>query len=212
MSLGSARSSSSVYTDDMNTYGFGFYGVMDIGNNEFQANINYMLADTEKSDNIGNRDKDTNHTFSIQGIYKYAFALDEDRNHFIKPLIGIEYVNNRIAGYQLNTIAVQDYDSYVLNGSIGVEYLYKNDRGLLSAGLTMKNNLASSDDMLYIGIRGGNDFIGYQLNAEKPVFNLNLMGDYHINQSWNIGLATNFQTNTNGDTGVSGAVKLEYKF
>ncbi|MDL0113794.1 hypothetical protein NYG88_00610 [Campylobacter felis] len=209
VSFGRSYADNGGYNDNVNNYGFGLYSALTYNAHELQVNANYIIGKSKKYNDLATA-KMTDYSFGVSGIYKYAFELNE--NQAIKPILGLEYVVNQMAGYTLDIIKIADYDYRALNGILGAEYAYINENLFFSAGISGKKAIHSSNDKIRIGIDGSNRFIGYDLQGDKVTYNLDLMTDYKINNALTLGINANFQTTFRGESGASGLFKAEYHF
>ncbi|WP_270959949.1 S6 family peptidase [Campylobacter upsaliensis] len=209
VSFGRSYADNGGYNDNVNNYGFGLYSALTHNAHELQVNANYIIGKSKKYNDLATA-KMTDYSFGVSGIYKYAFELNE--NQAIKPILGLEYVVNQMAGYTLDIMKIADYDYRALNGILGAEYAYINENLFFSAGISGKKAIHSSNDKIRIGIDGSNRFIGYDLQGDKVTYNLDLMTDYKINNALTLGINANFQTTFRGESGASGLFKAEYHF
>ncbi|WP_270990919.1 S6 family peptidase [Campylobacter upsaliensis] len=209
VSFGRSYADNGGYNDNVNNYGFGLYSALTHNAHELQVNANYIIGKSKKYNDLATA-KMTDYSFGVSGIYKYAFELNE--NQAIKPILGLEYVVNQMAGYTLDIMKIADYDYHALNGILGAEYAYINENLFFSAGISGKKAIHSSNDKIRIGIDGSNRFIGYDLQGDKVTYNLDLMTDYKINNALTLGINANFQTTFRGESGASGLFKAEYHF
>ncbi|MEB2811264.1 S6 family peptidase [Campylobacter upsaliensis] len=209
VSFGRSYADNGGYNDNVNNYGFGLYSALTHNAHELQVNANYIIGKSKKYNDLATA-KMTDYSFGVSGIYKYAFELNE--NQAIKPILGLEYVVNQMAGYTLDIMKIADYDYRALNGILGAEYAYINENLFFSTGISGKKAIHSSNDKIRIGIDGSNRFIGYDLQGDKMTYNLDLMTDYKINNALTLGINANFQTTFRGESGASGLFKAEYHF
>ncbi|MDL0107504.1 hypothetical protein NYG93_00190 [Campylobacter felis] len=209
VSFGRSYADNGGYNDNVNNYGFGLYSALTHNAHELQVNANYIIGKSKKYNDLATA-KMTDYSFGVSGIYKYAFELNE--NQAIKPILGLEYVVNQMAGYTLDIMKIADYDYRALNGILGAEYAYINENLFFSVGISGKKAIHSSNDKIRIGIDGSNRFIGYDLQGDKVTYNLDLMTDYKINNALTLGINANFQTTFRGESGASGLFKAEYHF
>lgn len=212
LSFGASFGSNSAYSENAMNYGAGLYSAMKLGANELQLDGSYVASLSQKSaQNVGEnggRIESLNHSVGVNATYKYAFEIG--RSNAIKPLLGLEYVANMMAGYTLDLLRVNDFTYYALSGLAGLEYAYTNKSFFFSIRGAGKKAFARAGDV-QVGIDGANRFVGYALQGDEMIYRLDCMGDYRVG-SLSLGAAMNFQATMSGRMGVSGLVKIEYRF
>lgn len=212
LSFGASFGSNSAYRENAMNYGAGLYSAMKLGANELQLDGSYVASLSQKSaQNVGEnggRIESLNHSVGVNATYKYAFEIG--RSNAIKPLLGLEYVANMMAGYTLDLLRVNDYTYYALSGLAGLEYAYTNNSFFFSIRGAGKKAFARAGDV-QVGIDGANRFVGYALQGDEMIYKLDCMGDYKVG-AMTLGAAANLQATMSGRVGVSGLVKIEYRF
>lgn len=212
LSFGASFGSNSAYSENAMNYGAGLYSAMKLGANELQLDGSYVASLSQKSaQNVGEnggRIESLNHSVGVNATYKYAFEIG--RGNAIKPLLGLEYVANMMAGYTLDLLRVNDYTYYALSGLAGLEYAYTNKSFFFSIRGAGKKAFARAGDV-QVGIDGANRFVGYALQGDEMIYRLDCMGDYKVG-ALTLGAAANLQATMSGRVGVSGLVKMEYRF
>lgn len=212
LSFGASFGSNSAYSENAMNYGAGLYSAMKLGANELQLDGSYVASLSQKSaQNVGEnggRIESLNHSVGVNATYKYAFEIG--RSNAIKPLLGLEYVANMMAGYTLDLLRVNDYTYYALSGLAGLEYAYTNNSFFFSIRGAGKKAFARAGDV-QVGIDGANRFVGYALQGDEMIYKLDCMGDYKVG-AMTLGAAANLQATMSGRVGVSGLVKIEYRF
>ena len=208
LSFGGSVASNKAYNDNAMNYGAGLYTAMKFGVNELQLDGSYIASLSQKSAQNVSKVESLNHSVGANAVYKYA--LEIGKSNAIKPLLGLEYVANMMAGYSLDLLRVNDYTYYALSGLAGLEYAYMGQSFFFSIRGAGKRAVMRSGDV-QVGIDGANRFIGYALQDNEMIYKLDCMGDYRVG-SLSLGAAMNFQATMSGRMGVSGLVKMEYRF
>lgn len=208
LSFGGSVASNKAYSDNAMNYGAGLYTAMKFGANELQLDGSYIASLSQKSAQNVSKVESLNHSVGANAVYKYA--LEIGKSNAIKPLLGLEYVANMMAGYSLDLLRVNDYTYYALSGLAGLEYAYMGQSFFFSIRGAGKRAVMRSGDV-QVGIDGANRFIGYALQDNEMIYKLDCMGDYRVG-SLSLGAAMNFQATMSGRMGVSGLVKMEYRF
>lgn len=208
LSFGASFGSNSAYRENAMNYGAGLYSAMKLGANELQLDTSYVASLSQKSAQNADRIESLNHSVGVNATYKYA--LEIGRSNAIKPVLGLEYVANMMAGYTLDLLRVNDYTYYALSGLAGLEYAYTNKSFFFSVRGAGKKAFARAGDV-QVGIDGANRFIGYALQGDEMIYRLDCMGDYKVG-ALTLGAAANLQATMSGRVGVSGLVKIEYRF
>lgn len=208
LSFGASFGSNSAYSENAMNYGAGLYSAMKLGANELQLDGSYVASLSQKSAQNVDRIETLNHSVGINATYKYA--LEIGRSNAIKPLLGLEYVANMMAGYTLDLLRVNDYTYYALSGLAGLEYAYTNKSFFFSIRGAGKKAFARAGDV-QVGIDGANRFVGYALQGDEMIYRLDCMGDYKVG-ALTLGATANLQATMSGRVGVSGLVKMEYRF
>ena len=208
LSFGASFGSNSAYRENAMNYGAGLYSAMKLGANELQLDGSYVASLSQKSAQNVDRIETLNHSVGVNATYKYA--LEIGRSNAIKPVLGLEYVANMMAGYALDLLRVNDYTYYALSGLAGLEYAYTNKSFFFSIRGAGKKAFARAGDV-QVGIDGANRFVGYALQGDEMIYRLDCMGDYKVG-ALTLGAAANLQATMSGRMGVSGLVKIEYRF
>lgn len=208
LSFGASFGSNSVYSENAMNYGAGLYSAMKLWANELQLDMSYVASLSQKSAQNVDRIETLNHSIGVNAVYKYAFEIG--RSNAIKPVLGLEYVANMMGGYALDLLRVNDYTYYALSGLAGLEYAYTNKSFFFSIRGAGKKAFARAGDV-QVGIDGANRFIGYGLQSDEMIYKLDWTGDYKVG-ALTLGAAANLQATMSGRVGVSGLVKIEYKF
>lgn len=208
LSFGASFGSNSAYRENAMNYGAGLYSAMKLGANELQLDTSYVASLSQKSAQNVDRIETLNHSVGVNATYKYA--LEIGRGNAIKPVLGLEYVANMMAGYALDLLRVNDYTYYALSGLAGLEYAYTNKSFFFSVRGAGKKAFARAGDV-QVGIDGANRFVGYALQGDEMIYKLDCMGDYKVG-ALTLGAAANLQATMSGRVGVSGLVKMEYRF
>lgn len=208
LSFGASFGSNSAYRENAMNYGAGLYSAMKLGANELQLDTSYVASLSQKSAQNVDRIETLNHSVGVNATYKYA--LEIGRGNAIKPVLGLEYVANMMARYALDLLRVNDYTYYALSGLAGLEYAYTNKSFFFSIRGAGKKAFARAGDV-QVGIDGANRFIGYALQGDEMIYRLDCMGDYKVG-ALTLGAAANLQATMSGRVGVSGLVKIEYRF
>lgn len=208
LSFGASFGSNSAYRENAMNYGAGLYSAMKLGANELQLDTSYVASLSQKSAQNADRIESLNHSVGVNATYKYA--LEIGRSNAIKPVLGLEYVANMMAGYALDLLRVNDYTYYALSGLAGLEYAYTNKSFFFSVRGAGKKAFARAGDV-QVGIDGANRFVGYALQGDEMIYKLDCMGDYKVG-ALTLGAAANLQATMSGRVGVSGLVKIEYRF
>ena len=208
LSFGASFGSNSAYSENAMNYGAGLYSAMKLGANELQLDGSYVASLSQKSAQNADRIETLNHSVGVNATYKYA--LEIGRSNAIKPVLGLEYVANMMAGYSLDLLRVNDYTYYALSGLAGLEYAYTNKSFFFSVRGAGKKAFARAGDV-QVGIDGANRFVGYALQGDEMIYRLDCMGDYKVG-ALTLGAAANLQATMSGRVGVSGLVKMEYRF
>ena len=208
LSFGASFGSNSVYSENAMNYGAGLYTAMKLWANELQLDMSYVASLSQKSAQNVDRIETLNHSVGVNAVYKYAFEIG--RSSAIKPVLGLEYVANMMGGYALDLLRVNDYTYYALSGLAGLEYAYTNKSFFFSIRGAGKKAFARAGDV-QVGIDGANRFVGYGLQSDEMIYKLDWTGDYKVG-ALTLGAAANLQATMSGRVGVSGLVKIEYKF
>ena len=177
LSFGASFGSNSAYRENAMNYGAGLYSAMKLGANELQLDGSYVASLSQKSAQNVDRIETLNHSVGVNATYKYA--LEIGRSNAIKPVLGLEYVANMMAGYTLDLLRVNDYTYYALSGLAGLEYAYTNKSFFFSIRGAGKKAFARAGDV-QVGIDGANRFIGYALQGDEMIYKLDCMGDYKV--------------------------------
>ena len=95
---------------------------------------------------------------------------------------------------------------------VGLEYVLNSDKNAFAAQFLVKQNVYNSDDKSYVSLNNSNEYVDYKLDNNKLVYKLNLSASTEFSKNFAVSYQLSGMLDNDRSYGVSGGVKLEYKF
>ena len=201
-------------------YNVGFYVDTDIADiHEVQSNMNFSYIDSNKTiEAQGNVSADSMRSgtfgwlWSAYYKYKFNFGAIGEFKQVLKPVAFVNMGFNGIGEFNGSFYKQKAYNDFNLALGGGGEYSLVKDNAIYSVQVLARQGLFSSGNQIFVSLNNANDFIGYDLRNVTLGFQLNFIGynqfDYDLSLQYGISSLFDIQ----GNFGVKGDVRLQYKF
>ena len=90
--------------------------------------------------------------------------------------------------------------------------MLNSDNNAFAAQFLVKQNVYNSDDKSYASLNNSNEYVDYKLDNNKLVYKLNLAASTEFSKRFAVSYQLSGMLDNDRSYGVSGGVKLEYKF
>ena len=218
--IGGSNYSLSGIKDTSLFYNVGFYVNTDIQEvHEVQSNMNFSYMDSNKTiESQNNMPSDSMRAGTFgwlwSSYYKYKFDFGNlgEFKQVLKPVGLINIGFNGIGAFSGTTYKQKAYNDFNLAIGAGVEYSIVKENAIYSAQVIAKQGVYSSGDQIFVSLSNAQNFMGYDLRNNTLGFQLNFTGynkfDYDLSLQYGISSLFDIQ----GNFGVKGDVRLQYKF
>ena len=209
-----AKFNSGAMSDDAKIYSFGAYGVFERDAHEIQSNLNLAFVNSKR--NLNDLQKASVRSTGIlsSNYYKYKISLGSNGEYAqaIKPVLALEFGANGANGFKNDRYDQKDINDFNVALGVGVEYVLNSDKNAFAVQFLLKQNVYNSDDKSYISLNNSNEYVDYKLNNNKPVYKLNLAASTEFSKNFAVSYQLSGMLDNDRSYGVSGGMKLEYKF
>lgn len=218
--IGGSNYSLSGIKDTSLFYNVGFYVNTDIQEvHEVQSNMNFSYMDSNKTiESQNNMPSDSMRAGTFgwlwSSYYKYKFDFGNlgEFKQVLKPVGLINIGFNGIGAFSGTTYKQKAYNDFNFALGAGVEYSIVKENAIYSAQVIAKQGVYSSGDQIFVSLSNAQNFMGYDLRNNTLGFQLNFTGynkfDYDLSLQYGISSLFDIQ----GNFGVKGDVRLQYKF
>ena len=218
--IGGSNYSLSGIKDTSLFYNVGFYVSTDIQEvHEVQSNMNFSYMDSNKTiESQNNMPSDSMRAGTFgwlwSSYYKYKFDFGNlgEFKQVLKPVGLINIGFNGIGAFSGTTYKQKAYNDFNFALGAGVEYSIVKENAIYSAQVIAKQGVYSSGDQIFVSLSNAQNFMGYDLRNNTLGFQLNFTGynkfDYDLSLQYGISSLFDIQ----GNFGVKGDVRLQYKF
>ncbi|ERJ26161.1 S6 family peptidase [Campylobacter concisus] len=212
--MSKSKFSSNTVTDDAKIYSFGAYGLFERDAHEIQSNLNLAFVNSKRSLNDLQKASVRSTGILSSNYYKYKISLGSNGEYAqaIKPVLALEFVVNGVKGFKNDRYDQKDINDFNVALGVGVEYVLNSDKNAFAAQFLVKQNVYNSDDKSYVSLNNSNEYVDYKLDNNKPAYKLNLVADTKISENFALSYQLSGMLDNDKSYGVSGGVKLEYKF
>ena len=212
--MSKSKFSSNTVTDDAKIYSFGAYGLFERDAHEIQSNLNLAFVNSKRSLNDSQKASVRSTGILSSNYYKYKISLGSNGEYAqaIKPVLTLEFGSNGVKGFKNDRYDQKDINDFNVALGVGVEYVLNNDKNAFAAQFLVKQNVYNSDDKSYVSLNNSNEYVDYKLDNNKLVYKLNLVADTKISENFALSYQLSGMLDNDKSYGVSGGVKLEYKF
>ena len=209
-----AKFNSGYMSDDAKIYSFGAYGLFERDAHEIQSNLNLAFVNSKHSLNDSQKASVRSTGILSSNYYKYKISLGSNGEYAqaIKPVLALEFGANGANGFKNDRYDQKDINDFNVALGVGVEYVLNSDKNAFAVQFLLKQNVYNSDDKSYILLNNSNEYVDYKLDNNKLVYKLNLTADTKISENFALSYQLSGMLDNDKSYGVSGGMKLEYKF
>jgi len=209
-----AKFNSDAMSDDAKIYSFGVYGVFERDAHEIQSNLNLAFVNSKRSLNDSQKSSVKSTGVLSSNYYKYKIPLGSNGEYAqaIKPVFALEFGTNGVKGFKNDRYDQKDINNFNVALGVGVEYVLNSDKNAFVAQFLVKQNVYNSDDKSYVSLNNSNEYVDYKLDNNKLVYKLNLAASTEFSKRFAVSYQLSGMLDNDRSYGVSGGVKLEYKF
>ena len=209
-----AKFNSGAMSDDAKIYSFGAYGVFERDAHEIQSNLNLAFVNSKRSLNDLQKASVRSTGILSSNYYKYKISLGSNGEYAqaIKPVLALEFGANGVKGFKNDIYDQKDINDFNVALGVGVEYVLNSDNNAFVAQFLVKQNVYNSDDKSYVALNNSNEYVDYKLDNNKLVYKLNLAASTEFSKNFAVSYQLSGMLDNDSSYGVSGGVKLEYKF
>ena len=209
-----SKFSSNMLKDDAKIYSFGAYGLFERGPHEIQSNLNFAFINSKRS--LYERQK-----ASIKGrgilssnYYKYKILLSKSGEYeqSIKPLLALELGANGIDGFKDDRYDQKSINDFNVAVAAGVEYALSSEKNAFSVQFLVKQSVYNSEDKSYVSLNNSNEYVDYKLDNNKLSYKLTLNSDTKLSKNLVLSSQLSGMLDNDKNYGISGGLKIEYKF
>ncbi|WP_462108931.1 S6 family peptidase [Campylobacter concisus] len=212
--MSKAKFNSGYMSDDAKIYSFGAYGLFERDAHEIQSNLNLAFVNSKRSLNDSQKASVRSTGILSSNYYKYKISLGSNGEYAqaIKPVLALEFGANGVKGFKNDRYDQKDINDFNVALGVGVEYVLNSDKNAFAAQFLVKQNIYNSDDESYVSLNNSNEYVDYKLDNNKLVYKLNLIADTKISENFALSYQLSGMLDNDKSYGVSGGIKLEYKF
>ncbi|WP_270972004.1 S6 family peptidase [Campylobacter upsaliensis] len=215
--LGRSNYDASIFNNQATLVNFGFYGLYQTGNHEFQTNLSISSINGDRSVQgvLGSENaKSNSYGLLSHNYYKYHYALKkgEKFESFIKPMGLLSVGYDGIGTYKGSNYAQKDFDAFNIGLGAGVEYALVGEKESYGFSLLARQNIYNSANQVFVSLSNAKSFIGYELNAEPLTFELDFIGRRELDKGFGLQYGFSIMSDVEGGYGGRGNINLEYKF
>lgn len=209
-----AKFNSDPMSDDAKIYSFGAYGLFERDAHEIQSNLNLAFVNSKRSLNDSQKASVRSTGILSSNYYKYKISLGSNGEYAqaIKPVLALEFGSNGVKGFKNDRYDQKDINDFNVALGVGVEYVLNSDKNAFAAQFLVKQNVYNSDDKSYVSLNNSNEYVDYKLDNNKLVYKLNLSASTEFSKRFAVSYQLSGMLDNDRSYGVSGGVKLEYKF
>ena len=215
--LGRSNYDASIFNNQATLVNFGFYGLYQTGNHEFQTNLSISSINGDRSVQgvLGSENaKSNSYGLLSHNYYKYHYALKkgEKFESFIKPMGLLSVGYDGIGTYKGSNYAQKGFDAFNIGLGAGVEYALVGEKESYGFSLLARQNIYNSANQVFVSLSNAKSFIGYELNAEPLTFELDFIGRRELDKGFGLQYGFSIMSDVEGGYGGRGNINLEYKF
>ena len=209
-----AKFSSNVLKDDAKIYSFGAYGLFERGSHEIQSNLNFAFINSKRSLDEAQKASVKGRGILSSNYYKYKISLSKsgEFEQSIKPLLALELGANGIDGFKNDRYDQKSINDFNVAIAAGVEYTLNSDRNAFSVQFLVKQSVYNSEDKSYVSLNNSNEYVDYKLDNNKLSYKLTLNSDTKLSENLVLSSQLSGMLDNDKNYGISGGLKIEYKF
>ena len=209
-----AKFSSNILKDDAKIYSFGAYGLFERGAHEIQSNLNFAFINSKRSLYEAQKASVKGRGILSSNYYKYKISLSKSGEYeqSIKPLLALELGTNGIDGFKNDRYDQKSINDFNVAVAAGVEYALNSDKNAFSVQFLVKQSVYNSEDKSYVSLNNSNEYVDYKLDNNKLSYKLTLNSDTKLSENLVLSSQLNGMLDNDKNYGISGGLKIEYKF
>ena len=209
-----AKFSSDILKDDAKIYSFGAYGLFERGAHEIQSNLNFAFINSKRSLDDAQKASVKGRGILSSNYYKYKISLSKsgEFEQSIKPLLALELGANGIDGFKNDRYDQKSINDFNVAVAAGVEYALNSDKNAFSVQFLVKQSVYNSEDKSYVSLNNSNEYVDYKLDNNKLSYKLTLNSDTKLSENVVLSSQLSGMLDNDKNYGISGGLKIEYKF
>ena len=209
-----AKFSSDILKDDAKIYSFGAYGLFERGAHEIQSNLNFAFINSKRSLDEAQKASVKGRGILSSNYYKYKISLSKsgEFEQSIKPLLALELGANGIDGFKNDRYDQKSINDFNVAVAAGVEYALNSDKNAFSVQFLVKQSVYNSEDKSYVSLNNSNEYVDYKLDNNKLSYKLTLNSDTKLSENLVLSSQLSGMLDNDKNYGISGGLKIEYKF
>ena len=209
-----AKFSSNVLKDDAKIYSFGAYGLFERGAHEIQSNLNFAFINSKRSLDEAQKASVKGRGILSSNYYKYKISLSKsgEFEQSIKPLLALELGANGIDGFKNDRYDQKSINDFNVAVAAGVEYALNSEKNAFSVQFLVKQSVYNSEDKSYVSLNNSNEYVDYKLDNNKLSYKLTLNSDTKLSENLVLSSQLSGMLDNDKNYGISGGLKIEYKF
>ena len=209
-----AKFSSNVLKDDAKIYSFGAYGLFERGAHEIQSNLNFAFINSKRSLDEAQKASVKGRGILSSNYYKYKISLSKSGEYeqSIKPLLALELGANGIDGFKNDRYDQKSINDFNVAVAAGVEYALNSEKNAFSVQFLVKQSVYNSEDKSYVSLNNSNEYVDYKLDNNKLSYKLTLNSETKLSENLVLSSQLSGMLDNDKNYGISGDLKIEYKF
>lgn len=209
-----AKFSSNVLKDDAKIYSFGAYGLFERGAHEIQSNLNFAFINSKRSLDEAQKASAKGRGILSSNYYKYKISLSKsgEFEQSIKPLLALEFGANGIDGFKNDRYDQKSINDFNVAVAAGVEYALNSEKNAFSVQFLVKQSVYNSEDKSYVSLNNSSEYVDYKLDNNKLSYKLTLNSDTKLSENLVLSSQLSGMLDNDKNYGISGGLKIEYKF
>ena len=209
-----AKFSSNILKDDAKIYSFGAYGLFERGAHEIQSNLNFAFINSKRSLDEAQKASVKGRGILSSNYYKYKISLSKsgEFEQSIKPLLALELGANGIDGFKNDRYDQKSVNDFNVAVAAGVEYALNSDKNAFSVQFLVKQSVYNSEDKSYVSLNNSSEYVDYKLDNNKLSYKLTLNSDTKLSENLVLSSQLSGMLDNDKNYGISGGLKIEYKF
>lgn len=209
-----AKFSSNVLKDDAKIYSFGAYGLFERGAHEIQSNLNFAFINSKRSLDEAQKASVKGRGILSSNYYKYKISLSKsgEFEQSIKPLLALELGANGIDGFKNDRYDQKSINDFNVAVAAGVEYALNSDKNAFGVQFLVKQSVYNSEDKSYVSLNNSSEYVDYKLDNNKLSYKLTLNSDTKLSENLVLSSQLSGMLDNDKNYGISGGLKIEYKF
>ena len=209
-----AKFSSNVLKDDAKIYSFGAYGLFERGAHEIQSNLNFAFINSKRSLDEAQKASVKGRGILSSNYYKYKISLSKsgEFEQSIKPLLALELGANGIDGFKNDRYDQKSINDFNVAVVAGVEYALNSEKNAFSVQFLVKQSVYNSEDKSYVSLNNSSEYVDCKLDNNKLSYKLTLNSDTKLSENLVLSSQLSGMLDNDKNYGISGGLKIEYKF